>query len=127
MKQKTNITSLHSKDTAHKKNDRSEVSSLSPREIVSELDRYVIGQQAAKRAVAIALRNRWRRQALNGEMKNEFSGTIENQKINQVKVPISLENLRDAAKLLPKAMLLKYPVINVTIVNNTGLTEMELG
>lgn len=48
-------------------------------------------------------------------------------KINRVIVPIYLENLRDAAKLLPKAILLKYPVINVTIVNNTGLTEMELG
>ena len=48
------------------------VSSLSPREIVSELDRYVVGQNKAKKAVAIALRNRWRRQALNGEMKNEI-------------------------------------------------------
>ncbi len=48
-------------------------------------------------------------------------------KINRVIVPIYLENLRDAAKLLPKAILLKYPVINVTIVNNTGLTEMEIG
>ena len=45
--------------------------SLSPREIVSELDRYVVGQNKAKRAVAIALRNRWRRQALTGEMKDE--------------------------------------------------------
>ena len=35
---------------------------LTPREIVSELDRYIVGQRAAKRAVAIALRNRWRRQ-----------------------------------------------------------------
>ena len=41
------------------------------REIVSELDRYVVGQNKAKRAVAIALRNRWRRQALKGEMKDE--------------------------------------------------------
>jgi len=48
------------------------VSSLSPREIVSELDRYVVGQNKAKKAVAIALRNRWRRQALQGEMKNEI-------------------------------------------------------
>ena len=48
------------------------VSSLSPREIVSELDRYVVGQNKAKKAVAIALRNRWRRQALKGEMKNEI-------------------------------------------------------
>jgi ATP-dependent HslUV protease ATP-binding subunit HslU len=47
------------------------VSSLSPREIVSELDRYVVGQNKAKKAVAIALRNRWRRQALKGEMKDE--------------------------------------------------------
>ena len=39
----------------------SKVSALSPREIVSELDRYVIGQKEAKKAVAVALRNRWRR------------------------------------------------------------------
>jgi ATP-dependent HslUV protease ATP-binding subunit HslU len=68
MKPKTNITSLPIRES---KNDRSVVSSLSPREIVSELDRYVIGQKAAKRAVAIALRNRWRRQALKGAMKDE--------------------------------------------------------
>ncbi len=71
MKQKTNITSLHKRDSKSDKDDKSVVSSLSPREIVSELDRYVIGQKAAKRAVAIALRNRWRRQALKGEMKDE--------------------------------------------------------
>ena len=71
MKQKTNITSLPTKDLKQGKDDRSVVSSLTPREIVSELDRYVIGQNAAKRAVAIALRNRWRRQALKGEMKDE--------------------------------------------------------
>jgi ATP-dependent HslUV protease ATP-binding subunit HslU len=45
--------------------------SLSPREIVSELDRFVVGQNKAKRAVAIALRNRWRRQALQDDMKDE--------------------------------------------------------
>ncbi|MDB4219287.1 ATP-dependent protease ATPase subunit HslU [Emcibacteraceae bacterium] len=45
--------------------------SFSPREIVSELDRYIIGQNPAKRAVAIALRNRWRRQELTGEMREE--------------------------------------------------------
>jgi len=44
---------------------------FSPREIVSELDRHIIGQQAAKRAVAIALRNRWRRQRLEGAMRDE--------------------------------------------------------
>ena len=46
-------------------------SSFSPREIVSELDRHIIGQLEAKRAVAIALRNRWRRQQLSDEMKEE--------------------------------------------------------
>jgi ATP-dependent HslUV protease ATP-binding subunit HslU len=44
---------------------------FSPREIVSELDRYIVGQNAAKRAVAIALRNRWRRQQLEGDMREE--------------------------------------------------------
>ncbi len=44
---------------------------FSPREIVSELDRYIIGQADAKRAVAIALRNRWRRQQLDEEMREE--------------------------------------------------------
>ncbi|MGD1869951.1 MAG: ATP-dependent protease ATPase subunit HslU [Neomegalonema sp.] len=47
------------------------MSSFSPREIVSELDRYVIGQKDAKRAVAIALRNRWRRRQLDPEMAEE--------------------------------------------------------
>ena len=45
--------------------------SFTPREIVSELDRYIIGQQNAKRAVAIALRNRWRRQQLDDTMRDE--------------------------------------------------------
>ncbi len=53
------------------KADSSKVSALSPREIVSELDRYVIGQKEAKKAVAVALRNRWRRQALTDEMRDE--------------------------------------------------------
>ena len=44
---------------------------FSPREIVSELDRHIVGQHAAKRAVAIALRNRWRRQQLEGQMREE--------------------------------------------------------
>jgi len=44
---------------------------FSPREIVSELDRYIVGQKDAKRAVAIALRNRWRRQQLDDDLRNE--------------------------------------------------------
>ena len=55
----------------NKTKNYSKVSALSPREIVSELDRYVIGQKEAKKAVAVALRNRWRRQALSDEMKDE--------------------------------------------------------
>ena len=54
-----------------KNKEASKVSALSPREIVSELDRYVIGQKDAKKAVAVALRNRWRRQALSDEMRDE--------------------------------------------------------
>ncbi|MBN9248074.1 MAG: ATP-dependent protease ATPase subunit HslU [Hyphomicrobium sp.] len=47
------------------------MTNFSPREIVSELDRYIVGQGDAKRAVAIALRNRWRRQQLTGELRDE--------------------------------------------------------
>jgi ATP-dependent HslUV protease ATP-binding subunit HslU len=47
------------------------MTTFSPREIVSELDRYIIGQNEAKRSVAIALRNRWRRQQLTGQMREE--------------------------------------------------------
>ena len=46
---------------------------LTPREIVSELDRHIVGQMDAKRAVAIALRNRWRRKQLDGVMREEVS------------------------------------------------------
>ncbi|MEM7668721.1 MAG: ATP-dependent protease ATPase subunit HslU, partial [Pseudomonadota bacterium] len=46
---------------------------LTPREIVSELDRFIIGQRDAKRAVAVALRNRWRRMRLEGDIKQEVS------------------------------------------------------
>jgi ATP-dependent HslUV protease ATP-binding subunit HslU len=48
-----------------------QANSFSPREIVSELDRFIVGQHDAKRAVAIALRNRWRRQQLTPELREE--------------------------------------------------------
>ena len=67
--EKSNVTTLKPKDK--KDNNANLATSLSPREIVSELDRFVVGQNKAKRAVAIALRNRWRRQALTGDMKDE--------------------------------------------------------
>jgi len=50
---------------------KAEMTNFSPREIVSELDRYIVGQKDAKRAVSIALRNRWRRQQLVGQMREE--------------------------------------------------------
>ncbi|MGN2247234.1 ATP-dependent protease ATPase subunit HslU [Frateuria sp. GZRR35] len=49
------------------------MSELTPREIVNELDRFIVGQNDAKRAVAIALRNRWRRMQLDPEMRNEVT------------------------------------------------------
>jgi len=68
--EKSNVTPLVKKEKNTEEKE-SLVSALSPREIVSELDRFVVGQNKAKKAVAVALRNRWRRQALKGEMKNE--------------------------------------------------------
>ena len=46
---------------------------LNPRQIVAELDRYIVGQKDAKRAVAVALRNRWRRQQLPPELRSEVT------------------------------------------------------
>ena len=69
MSKSKKITNLSVIKNSKEKN--SKVSALSPREIVSELDRYVIGQNNAKKAVAVALRNRWRRQALSDEMRDE--------------------------------------------------------
>ena len=46
---------------------------FSPREIVSELDRHIVGQKDAKRAVAIALRNRWRRRRVSDDLRNEIT------------------------------------------------------
>ena len=66
---KSNVTSFPKEKILNE--NKNVQNSLSPREIVSELDRFVVGQNKAKRAVAIALRNRWRRQALTGDMKDE--------------------------------------------------------
>ena len=49
------------------------VANLTPRAIVEELDRYIVGQRAAKRAVAIALRNRWRRQQVPEHLRDEIA------------------------------------------------------
>ncbi|WP_374680349.1 ATP-dependent protease ATPase subunit HslU [Hydrocarboniphaga effusa] len=52
-------------------NTQTSATSMTPREIVQELDRHIVGQRAAKRAVAVALRNRWRRQQIEGPLKAE--------------------------------------------------------
>jgi ATP-dependent HslUV protease ATP-binding subunit HslU len=52
--------------------DSSPAPVMTPREIVSELDRYIVGQKDAKRAVAIALRNRWRRQQVSEDLREEI-------------------------------------------------------
>ena len=75
---------------------------FSPREIVSELDRYIIGQDDAKKSVAIALRNRWRRQQLpedNFRILGQNQRTLEF--ILQVK-EFSPSKLRDYLRNLPK-------------------------
>jgi ATP-dependent HslUV protease ATP-binding subunit HslU len=52
--------------------DQRRSGAFTPREVVSELDRYIVGQNAAKRAVAIAMRNRWRRQQVGDELRDEI-------------------------------------------------------
>ncbi|MCE9673892.1 ATP-dependent protease ATPase subunit HslU [Myxococcus stipitatus] len=52
--------------------DSRKTSAFTPREVVGELDRYIVGQNAAKRAVAIALRNRWRRQQVSDDLRDEI-------------------------------------------------------
>ena len=65
------MTASSSKTLRQAESDAGASSAFSPREIVSELDRFIIGQADAKRAVAIALRNRWRRQQLPEELREE--------------------------------------------------------
>ena len=65
------LTDTNSITAAKPANKKPATSSFSPREIVSELDRYIIGQNDAKRAFAVALRNRWRRQQLDDDLREE--------------------------------------------------------
>ena len=61
------------KSTAKNLSVDHQLKSLTPREIVAELDRYIVGQEKAKRAVSIALRNRWRRQQVPDELRDEIA------------------------------------------------------
>ena len=67
--------SSNSSDASHSADSRlpSHSHAFTPREVVSELDRYIVGQREAKRAVAVALRNRWRRQQVPEELRDEIA------------------------------------------------------
>ena len=62
----------HGADQMDVTNKILDIPAFTPREIVSELDRHIIGQNSAKKAVAIALRNRWRRQQLEPSLQEEI-------------------------------------------------------
>ena len=73
---------------------------LTPKEIVSELDKYIVGQKNAKKSVAIALRNRWRRQRLSDEMREEVVPNniilIGSTGVGKTEIARRLANLADA-------------------------------
>jgi ATP-dependent protease HslVU (ClpYQ) ATPase subunit len=69
----TEIQTEVEKEVLTIQNNDSVKHTLTPREIVSELDKFIIGQNEAKRAVAIALRNRWRRLQLDPDLRNEVT------------------------------------------------------
>jgi|TARA_B100000959_G_scaffold140204_1_gene147347 ATP-dependent HslUV protease ATP-binding subunit HslU len=76
------------------------VKDLTPKEIVSELDKYIVGQENAKKSVAIALRNRWRRQRLSDEMREEVVPNniilIGSTGVGKTEIARRLANLADA-------------------------------
>ncbi len=73
---------------------------LTPKEIVSELDKYIVGQENAKKSVSIALRNRWRRQRLSDEMREEVVPNniilIGSTGVGKTEIARRLANLADA-------------------------------
>ena len=91
------------------------MSHLTPKEIVSELDKYIIGQDEAKKAVAIALRNRYRRQLLDQEMQDEITPK------NIIMVGPTGVGKTEIARRLAK--LMKAPFIKVEA---TKFTEVGL-
>mgnify|MGYP000046303882 CR=1 FL=1 len=75
------------------------MTSFSPREIVSELDRHIIGQKDAKRAVAVALRNRWRRRQLPDSLKPFWRRANEHSKIGNVNISFFIRYGSNVKKL----------------------------
>ena len=65
---------LRSQTNEASKNEKVLITALKPREVVASLDKFIVGQLDAKKAVAIALRNRWRRHQMSDDLKNEVLG-----------------------------------------------------
>src|SRR5215831_8873915 len=73
MSASTPIATFSSRSCARAPEELNPMSSLTPRQIVQELDKHIVGQDAAKRAVAIALRNRWRRMQVQEPLRQEIT------------------------------------------------------
>ena len=93
------------------------MSAMTPEEIVSELDKHIVGQDRAKRAVAVALRNRWRRQQVPDPLRTEI--TPKNILMIGPTGVGKTEIARRLAKL-PKAPLLKVEAPKLTEVGHVG-------
>ena len=87
---------------------------LTPKQIVKELNRYIIGQTSAKKAVAIALRNRWRRQQVEGKLRDEIMPN------NIIMIGSTGVGKTEIARRL--AALANAPFIKVEAVSYTHLT-----
>jgi ATP-dependent protease Clp ATPase subunit len=68
---KSEVASIFEDGDVLSKKSQALMSALKPREVVAQLDKFIVGQADAKRAVAIAMRNRWRRHQMTDELKNE--------------------------------------------------------
>lgn len=78
---------------------------LKPREVVAQLDKFIVGQQEAKKAVAIALRNRWRRHQMSDEMRNEV---MQRRILVSLKMKRSSQQATCASPTAPKVMTVYF-------------------
>ena len=100
------------------------MSALTPKQIVKELNKYIVGQKNAKRAVAIALRNRWRRQQVSKDMKDEIVPNniilIGSTGVGKTEIARRLANLANAPFLKLEAS--KFTEVGYVAVSYTHLT-----
>ena len=89
---------------------------LKPRETVEQLDRYIVGQADAKRAVAVAMRNRWRRQQLSEEMRTEVSP----KNITRAATELAKQWRMDKALRQLEALLITTDGKTILLVSGTG-------